>query len=60
MSRDYIMPDYSDKRVPEWCFGGAMSRRSLVLYFNEVMSRYDTMLGAEDIVELILNGGSSK
>ncbi|MFC1930895.1 hypothetical protein ACFLXJ_01660 [Chloroflexota bacterium] len=54
MSRDYVLPDYSDKRVPEWCFAGSTTRYALVKNFSSVMSRYDTMLGAEDIVEMIM------
>ncbi len=59
MSRDYILPDYSDKRVPEWSFRGVTSRNSLASNFDMVMSCFDTLLGADDIVELILKGGLS-
>ncbi len=58
MSRDYVLPDYSDKRVPEWLFRGVMSRYKLAVNFLSVMSRYETMLGAEDIVEMIVKRGS--
>jgi len=58
MSRDYVLPDYSDKRVPEWCFAGSTTRCSLAKNFSSVISRYDTMLGAEDIIEMIIKGSS--
>ena len=57
MSRDYILPDYSDKRVPEWSFRGVTSCYKLAVNFSSVMSRYETMLGAEDIVEMIVKRG---
>ena len=57
MSRDYILPDCSDKRVPEWCFAGITTRYALAKNFSNVMSKYETMLGAADIVELIIKDG---
>ena len=54
MSRDYVLPDYSDKREPEWFFAGSTTRYGLVNNFLSIMSRYDTVLGAEDIIEMII------
>jgi len=57
MSRDYCLPDYSDKRVPEWCFKCTISLEHLIMAFPGLMSEYDTLLGAEDIVERVLGSG---
>ena len=57
LSRDYYLPDYSDKRVPEWCFKGTMSLDNLIKAFPHLMSKYDTLLGADDVVERILGSG---
>jgi hypothetical protein len=57
MSRDYYLPDYSDKRVPEWCFKCTMSLAQLTMAFPNLMENYDTMFGAEDIVERVLGSG---
>ncbi|MBA7568730.1 hypothetical protein ES708_10464 [subsurface metagenome] len=57
MSRDYYLPDYSDKRVPEWCFKCTMSLEHLISAFPGLMSKYDTLLGADDVVEKVLVSG---
>jgi hypothetical protein len=59
MSRDYTLPDYSEKRVPEWAFAGCFTRHQLASSFGEVMSRYETVVGAEDIVKIIPREGLS-
>ncbi len=58
MSRDYVLPDYSDKRVPEWSFHGVMSHYKLAVNLLSIMSRYETMFGAEDIVEMVIKDSS--
>jgi hypothetical protein len=57
MSRDYYLPDYSDKRVPEWCFKCTMSLTHLTMALPSLMEEYDTLLGAEDVVEKVLGNG---
>jgi hypothetical protein len=57
MSRDYYLPDYSDKRVAEWCFKCTMSLAHLTMAFPRIMAEYDTLLGAEDIVERVFGIG---
>jgi hypothetical protein len=57
MSRDFYLPDYTDKRVPEWCFKCTMSLDHLTMAFPRIMAEYDTLLGAEDIVERVLGSG---
>lgn len=57
MSRDYSLPDYSDKRVPEWQFKGTISLAHLILAFPRLMEEYDTLLGVEDVVEKVLGSG---
>jgi hypothetical protein len=55
MSRDYYLPDYSDKRVPEWCFKCTMSLAHLTMALPSLMEEYNTMLGVEDVVQIILD-----
>jgi hypothetical protein len=57
MSQDYYLPDYSDKRVPEWCFKCTMSLAHLTMAFPRFMAEYDTLLGADDVVERMLGRG---
>lgn len=54
MSRDYIMPDYSDKRVPEWQFKRCLSKSQAVNLITNSLGGYDTLLGADDLVNEIL------
>lgn len=54
MSRDYTLPDYSDKRVPEWQFQRCMSKSQAVSLVVNGLSGYDTLLGADDLVNEIL------
>lgn len=48
MSRDYVLPDYSDKRVPEWEFKGCMSRAKAIRFVH--WGKYETLLGADDLI----------
>ena len=59
MSQDYSLPDYSDKRVPEWRFYRTMSLEHLTRAFSRLLDEYSTMLGADDILERlkVLGGG---
>jgi len=59
MSRDYILPDYSDKRVPEWQFRRCLNKSQAVNLMTNGLSGYDTLLGADDLVNEILRRGSS-
>jgi hypothetical protein len=54
MSRDYCLPDYSDKRIPEWCFKGVMSRGQVLLAFDYLADKYSSLLGVDDLVNDIL------
>jgi len=54
MSRDYMMPDYSDKRVPEWQFQRCLNKSQAVNLVTNGLSGYDTLLGADDLVNEIL------
>lgn len=59
MSQDYSLPDYSDKRVPEWVFKRCMSRSSVARFFTSGLGGYETVEGGEDIVQEVLARGSS-
>jgi hypothetical protein len=59
MSRDYVLPDYSDKRVTEWVFRHCFARPEMAVDLVSAPGGYSTLLGAEDIVKLILGGGRS-
>ncbi len=54
MSRDYTLPDYSDKRVSEWQFQRCLSKSQAVNLVINGLSGYDTLLGADDLVNEIL------
>ncbi|MFC1952867.1 hypothetical protein ACFLWR_01890 [Chloroflexota bacterium] len=57
MSRDYNLPDYSDKRVPEWSFNRCLSKSQSINMLVNGMTEYDALLGADEIVsEIILRG----
>ncbi len=58
MSRDYVLPDYSDKRVPEWQFRRCLNRSQVINLLTEGLGRYNTMLGADDLVNEILRRGT--
>lgn len=47
MSRDYVMPDYSERRVAEWHFGAAESKESLLGGILLYRMKFHTILGAE-------------
>ncbi len=59
MSRDYVLPDYSDKRVPEWQFRRCLNKSQAVNLVTNGLGGYDTLLGADDLVKEILRSGSS-
>lgn len=59
MSRDYVLPDYSDKRVPEWHFRRCLSKENAVNLITNSLGGYDTLLGSEDLVNEILQRGAS-
>lgn len=59
MSRDYSLPDYSDKRVPEWQFRRCLSLAGALYLVRTDLGGYETLLGAEDLVAQILERGSS-
>jgi hypothetical protein len=59
MSRDYVLPDYSDKRVPEWQFQRCLSKGQALNMMINSLSGFETLLGADDIVNEILKRGSS-
>jgi len=48
MSRDYVLPDYSDKRVPEWHFGVIESADRMFKHMPAYRLKYHTILGLED------------
>jgi len=54
MSRDYVLPDYSDKRVPEWQFRRCLSKSKATYMVVNGLGGYDTLLGADDLVNEIL------
>lgn len=54
MSRDYVIPDYSDKRVPEWQFRRCLSKSKAINLVVNGLGGYDTLLGADDLVTEIL------
>jgi hypothetical protein len=57
MSRDYTIPDYSDKRVPEWAFRRCMSKTQAKNLMATSLGGYDTLLGADDLISEMLPGG---
>ncbi len=59
MSRDYVLPDYSDKRVPEWQFRRCLSKSKAKNLVVNGLGGYYTLLGADDLVKEILQRGSS-
>lgn len=50
MSRDYTLPDYSDKRIPQWSFQRTISKTKVFSYVAFGMGGYDTILGAERVL----------
>ncbi len=57
MSRDYVLPDCSDKRVPEWLFSRCLSKSQAVKMVVNGLGGYDTLLGADALVsEIMLRG----
>jgi hypothetical protein len=57
LSRDYVLPDYSDKRVPEWVFRRSLDRLRASYLVTNGLGGYETLLGAEDLLVLNLDGG---
>ena len=50
MSRDYTLPDYSDKRVAEWHFAGCFNNRGrLVHVLPALLKQFHTITGTEDL-----------
>lgn len=58
MSKDYILPDYSDKRVPEWQFRRCLNKSQALNMLTNGLNGYDTLLGADDLANEILRRGS--
>ncbi len=57
MSRDYILPDYSDKRVPEWSFNRCLNKSQAIKLVVNGLIEFDTLLGADELVsEIMLRG----
>ncbi len=54
LSRDYVLPDYSDKRVPEWVFKRGLDRIKAAYFITNDMGGYETLIGTEDLVSLML------
>ena len=59
MSKDYVLPDYSDKRVPEWQFRRCLNKAQAFNLVINGLSEYDTLLGADDLVNEILRKESN-
>lgn len=58
MSRDYVLDDDLDKRVPEWQFRRCLNRVQAVNLVINSLGGYDTLLGADDLItEIIGNKG---
>jgi hypothetical protein len=49
MSRDYTLPDYSDKRVSEWRYVCCSTRYGLTNWWPTIAARYETVLGGDDL-----------
>jgi len=59
MSHDYVLPDYSDKRVAEWVFKRSMSSSSAKALLVGGLDGYDTVLGAKVLCDEIIYGGDT-
>jgi len=59
MSKDYVLPDYSDKRVPEWQFRRCLNKYQAINLVINGLSGYDTLLGADDLANEILKRSHS-
>ncbi len=57
MSRDYVLPDYCDKRVPEWVFRRLLNKPKAINLINNGLGGYETLRGGEDLVQEIIGGG---
>jgi hypothetical protein len=51
MSRDYTLPDYSDKRVPAWHFAFTTTRQKLIKTGQSLIEyNYDSISGIDDLM----------
>jgi len=57
MSRDYIIPDFADKRVPEWAFRRCLNKTQAINLLVNNLGGFDTLQGADDLVNEIFSGG---
>ena len=54
MSREYVLLDYSGKRITEWSFDRCLNRSQAINLVVGGLGGYNTLLGADDIVAEVL------
>jgi hypothetical protein len=60
MSRDYMLPDYSDKRVPEWQFEKCLTKEKIIaMYRNKYLYMYRYLDVDEDIYKELMQNAQN-
>jgi hypothetical protein len=49
MSTDYVLPDYSDKRMPEWHFKRVLTLDKVSNFIKSGLDKYETIYFENDI-----------